>query len=264
MDVFSFTLDPMSSELAAFISPLNRLSPRVPPNPGLFSADVGVCPPREKFPKAPIGGKPADGGAPDHGEDGPFAPALTGFVVVLLREPKGEAKESLSLSSRLEPKVSLKSVLRLRSEGGGDDMFDSSLEYLLLAIGDVRGLLDCRRSPPDSRRRVPGRVDGELIVAFCVIEVLRFKVELFGVPSLFVFWVGGLSGELTDVANACRTVSRFSSSKDNIRQLLPLFLPRSCRPKPLVEHSHFDPSIGLVLTIPCDHRSCPSPRYWYR
>ena len=123
-----------------------------------------------KFPKAPIGEKPADGGAPDQGEEGPLRPALTGCVLVLLNVPKGEAVAtlgallSLSLSSRLGPKVSFKSVLRRSKDSGGEEMLGSSLENRLLPVGEVTGF--CKRSLPDSRRRALGRADGELLTAF--------------------------------------------------------------------------------------------------
>ncbi len=131
--------------------------------------------------------KPADWGPPDQGEEGPLSPALTGFVLVLFNEPKGELAGSFSFSSREGPKPSLKSVLRLRSDGGGEETLDSSFENLLLVVGDVSDLPDCKRSPPDSRRRAPGRVEGELIEGFCEIEVRRFKIPFVGVPSLLVF-----------------------------------------------------------------------------
>ena len=97
-------------------------------------------------------------------------PALTGCVVVLFNEPKGEAvaspdpEVSLSLSSRLDPKLSLRSVLRRRRDDGGEEMLDSSLENLLLLVGEAKEF--CKKSPPDSRRRAPGRVDGELLIVF--------------------------------------------------------------------------------------------------
>ncbi len=104
---------------------------------------------------------------------------------------------SLSLSSRLGPNISLKSVLRLSRDGGGEDTLDPSCENRLL-VGNVSEL--CKRSPPDSLRRAPGRVEGELFM-FRVMDVRRLRTLLFGVPS-FVFWVGGFSGELTEEANA--------------------------------------------------------------
>ena len=91
-------------------------------------------------------------------------------MLVLLNEPKGEAVAilgplvSLSLSSKLGPKVSLKSVLRRSTAEGGEETLGSSLENLLLPVGEANGF--CNRSPPDSRRRVPGRVDGELVIVF--------------------------------------------------------------------------------------------------
>ena len=90
-----------------------------------------------------------------------MSPALTGFVLVRFNEPNGEVGGSLSLSSRLGPKLSLKSVFRLRSEGGGDATLESSFENLLLFVGELNGLPE--RSPPDSRRRAPGLVEGELL-----------------------------------------------------------------------------------------------------
>lgn len=129
-------------------------------------------------------------------------------MLVLLNEPKGEAVAtpgpliSLSLSSKLGPKLSFKSVVRRSRDCGGEEMPDSSLEYLLLPVGEASEF--CKRSPPDSRRRAPGRVDGELFKAFwdCVIEVRRLTFPLLGVPSLLAFWIGGFSGELTDVEKA--------------------------------------------------------------
>lgn len=96
-------------------------------------------------------------------------PALIGCVLVLLNEPKGEAVATLgplfswSLSSKLGPKLSLNSVLRRSKDDGGEAMLDSSLENLL-PVGEASGF--CKRSPPDSRRRPPGRADGELFIAF--------------------------------------------------------------------------------------------------
>lgn len=96
-------------------------------------------------------------------------PAPTGLVLVLLSEPKGEAVPkpglllSFSFSSKLGPNPSLKSVLRRRSEGGGEDTLPSSLENLLLPPGDARGLEDCNRSP-ESLRFPPGRDSGELFI----------------------------------------------------------------------------------------------------
>ena len=97
-------------------------------------------------------------------------PALSGCVLVLLNEPKGEVVAtlgplaSLSLSSKLGPELSFKSVLRRCRADGGDEMLGSSLEYLLVLVGEAKGF--CKRSPPDSRRRVPGRVEGELFMVF--------------------------------------------------------------------------------------------------
>ena len=161
-----------------------------------------------KLPKAPIGENPADGGAPDQGDEGPLSQALTGCVLVLLSEPNGEAVTtlgpvfSLSLSSRLGPLPSFRSVFRRSRDEGGEEMLDSSLENLLLLFGEAKEF--CKRSPPDSRRRAPGRVDGELLIAFCVcvMEVRRLTLPLFGVPSLLLFCVGGFRGELTDVDKA--------------------------------------------------------------
>lgn len=129
-------------------------------------------------------------------------------MLVLLNEPKGEAVATLgplfsfSLSSKLCPKLSLKSVFRRSKEGGGEEMLGSSLENLLLLVGETNGF--CKRSPPDSRRRAPGRADGELFMVFCnsVMEVRRLMFPLFGVPSLLALWIGGFNGELTHVENA--------------------------------------------------------------
>ncbi len=94
-------------------------------------------------------------------------------MLVLLNEPKGEAVPILgplvslslsSLSSKLEPKLSLRSVLRRSTDGGGEEMLESSLENLLLPVGEANEF--CKRSPPDSLRRAPGRADGELFIAF--------------------------------------------------------------------------------------------------
>lgn len=74
------------------IKPLNRLSPRTFET-FLRSPGVEDCPedpPREKFPKAPIGGKPALCGAVDHGEESPFAPGLKGAVVLRLNAPNAD------------------------------------------------------------------------------------------------------------------------------------------------------------------------------
>jgi len=71
---------------------------------------------------------------------------------------------SKSLSSRLGPKPpSLMSVLLLRRDGGGVDIFGSSLKNCVFPVGDANGLLD-RRTSDDSLRLVPGRDDGELPV----------------------------------------------------------------------------------------------------
>lgn len=56
---------------------------------------------------------------------------------------------------------------------------------------------------PVSRRRLPGRaVVGDErpygVPGVCEIEVLRRDEGSLDVPSLFVFCVGGLSGELTE------------------------------------------------------------------
>ena len=55
---------------------------------------------------------------------------------------------------------------------------------------------------PVSRRRLPGRVVGDDrpygVPGPCEIEVLRKDRPSLGFPSLLVFWVGGLSGELTE------------------------------------------------------------------
>ena len=71
----------------------------------------------------------------------------------------------LSFSSRLGPKLSLKSVLRLRREAGGEEIVGSSLENLLL-VGEINGLLFWSKSPPDSRRLGAGRLEGELFIGF--------------------------------------------------------------------------------------------------
>lgn len=111
-----------------------------------------------------MGANPADCGAVDQGEAGPLSPALTGFVLVLFKDPNGDVISalgrllSLSLSSKLGPKASAPPVLRLERDGGGEVMPASSLEYLLL-LGLI-GLPD-RRMSLESRRLPPGRVDGE-------------------------------------------------------------------------------------------------------
>jgi len=125
-------------------------------------------------------------------------------VLVLFRGPKGADESilglplSLSLSSRLGPKLSLWSVLRLRRDGDGEEMLDSSLENLLL-LGDTKELLDWKRSA-ESLLLPAGRVDGESPICDCVTEVLRFTVALLGVLSLFC--AGGFKGELTEVEKA--------------------------------------------------------------
>ena len=69
---------------------------------------------------------------------------------------------SSSWPSDVAPNVlSRKSVLRLKSEGGGEATVDSSLESLFPAMGELR--LDCKRSV-ESRRRFPGREEGEFAV----------------------------------------------------------------------------------------------------
>lgn len=93
--------------------------------------------------------------------------------------------------------LSRRSVLRLRSEDGGEATPDSSLESRLLPIGELR--LDWSA---ESLLRFPGREEGELAVKFAFWakdrDVRRPPTPFVGVPSL-LFWVGGLMGELTDV-----------------------------------------------------------------
>ena len=170
-DALSFRLGSASSELTVPIRPLKRLSPRRLPNAPFFSPGVRGCaetPPREKLPKAPIGAYPADCGAADQGEEGPGSPALTGPVAVRLRAPNGdtyaepsESLLSLSLSPTWCPKPSFRSVRRLRRDGGGVDMSDSSLEAFCRVFGETKVLADSCRDSLVSRRRIPRRVDGE-------------------------------------------------------------------------------------------------------
>lgn len=84
------------------------------------------------------------------------------------------------------------------SEGGGVTVLDSSR-----ANRDVAGDAGKGYASPVSRRRLPGRaVVGDDrpygVPEPCEIEVLRKDRPSLGVPSLLVFWVGGLSGELTE------------------------------------------------------------------
>ena len=157
---FTFFVD---SEVSAPIKLLKRLSLRMLPNPGFLSDAPNV-------PKAPIGAKPAEAGPADHGEDGPFKDEPSGLVLVRLSEPIGDEvsifglPSSLSLSSDLELKASLKSVLRLRRDGGGDVTLDSSFENRV-EVGEVR-ILDCNKSL-ESRRCLPPVRDVELLDAPC-------------------------------------------------------------------------------------------------
>ena len=96
---------------------------------------------------------------------------------------------SFSRSSDVAPNVlSRKSVLRLRSEEGGEATPDSSLERRLLAIGELR--LDWSSSV-EPLLRFPGWEDGELEVKFALCakdkEVRRPPTPLVGVPSLLLF-----------------------------------------------------------------------------
>ena len=115
---------------------------------------------------------------------------------------------SLSVSPKLGPKApSLRSVRRLRRDGSGVDVLDSSLENLLFPVGEVKRLPDCKDSLV-SLRRGPGRVDGgvtEYVLALfwiCETEVLRPAFPLFDVLSLLEFCIGGFNGELTEAAKA--------------------------------------------------------------
>ena len=170
-EAFSLILDVISSGLSVLINPLKRLSPRKLPSPDLFSPGVVGCPelpPREKLPKAPIGEKPADCGAADHGEEGPLRPALKGPVVLRFNGPNGKAVLeafsclllSFSLSLIVGPGLlSLRSVLRLSKEGVGVAAGASSLGNLLPLAGEAKGLLEGDESLV-SRRRFAGRVEG--------------------------------------------------------------------------------------------------------
>jgi hypothetical protein len=174
---------------------LNLLSPRMLPSPG-FLSDCGL----PKLPKAPIGAKPAAGGAA-HGNAAP--PGLKGAVVVRFKVPKGPVFSagplSLSRSSPAAPDTgSLKSVRRRIKEGGGVTAPVSSR-----ANREAAGDAGNGYASPVSRRRLPGRaVVGEDkpygVPGPWDIDDLRKERGSLGVPSLLVFWVGGFSGELTD------------------------------------------------------------------
>ena len=155
----------IDSELSAPIRLLKRLSLRPLPKPDFLSgADA------PKLPKAPIGAKPAEAGPADHGEAGQFKADPIGFVLVRLSEPIGDEvsnfglPSSLSFSSDLGLKLSLRSVLRLKRDGGGEATLDSSFENRE-AVGEAR-LFDCSKSL-ESRRCLPTVRDVELFVAPC-------------------------------------------------------------------------------------------------
>lgn len=154
---------PISSELSLDRSPLNLLSPRRLPNPGLLSVELGweAVGPSEKLPNVPIGEKLAVCDADGHGELTPPKPPADGLVVLRRRDPKGEARSgvpsrlSLSLSSNLVFE-SRKSVFRRRREGGGVEVVDSSRKKREpLAVGDMEFAIES----PVSRRLVPGRFE---------------------------------------------------------------------------------------------------------
>ncbi len=199
---------------------MNRLSPRtfdtVLRSPGV--EDCPKDPPREKFPKAPIGGKPALCGAVDHGEEGAFAPGLKGAVVLRLNAPNADevstdlpaAPLSLPFSSWWASwLLSRKSVLLLNNDGGGSVVLKSSRKKRLppALVGDAKGLPDWMESLV-SRRRLPGRDDvgdetPKAVEILCGVDIDDFRpaIPLTGVFSLEVFCGGGLRGELTDVEN---------------------------------------------------------------
>lgn len=126
-------------------------------------------------------------------------------VVLRFRVPSGPAFSaallSLSRSSVGPPAAcSLKSVRRRTNAGGGVTALDSSLANLE-AEGDASPLEGNGKASPVSRRRAPGRAlvgDDNPYGPLADMEVLRSDRPSFGVPSLFVFWAGGLRGELTD------------------------------------------------------------------
>lgn len=89
-------------------------------------------------------------------------------------------------------------VRRRIRDAGGVTVFDSSR-----AKRDVAGEEGKGYASPVSRRRLPGRVvvgdDSPYgVPGVCEIELLRKEEGSLELPSLLVFCVGGLSGELTD------------------------------------------------------------------
>lgn len=81
-------------------------------------------------------------------------------------------------------------------------------------------------------------------------ELLRFIELLFGVPSLFVFCIGGLSGELTEVAKAYKAISQSPYWNELLSSFyLLLFL------------AHIDPShwLNAAIMIPAYVGSCGFP-----
>jgi hypothetical protein len=114
------------------MSPLKRLSALPPANPGRLSA-VGVptvaLELMAKLPNAPIGEKPALCGVADHGYDPPPTAVFKGPVAVRLRPEKGARAASVTSAAGFssdESPVSLKSVLLLVKEGGGELGRDST------------------------------------------------------------------------------------------------------------------------------------------
>jgi hypothetical protein len=88
-----------------------------------------------KLPKAPIGEKPALCGVADHGDDPPPTAVFRGPVTVRLRpENGGRAASVISAEgfSSDESPVSLKSVLLLVKEGGGELGRESTREVLTI------------------------------------------------------------------------------------------------------------------------------------
>ena len=176
----------------------------------------------EKLPNAPIWGKPADCGTLDHGEEGPFIPAVNGPVFVRLNEPNGESSGASCLVSLINDgpnEPSLKSVLLLSKDGGGVETWESSRLLLRFAIGEDMALVGGSESLV-SRRRIPGRGLGTCDpgVGFpivCEMDPFRPLIPTTGAPSLIVC-AGAFNGEFTELVKIYYLLAHITSKVYNI------------------------------------------------